>query len=429
MAEVTTLNVLNGYAKDLYTKLKDLVPEGLRLFKLPFDEENAQGGTYRQNVIVSEEAGFTHAASGDGAVTLNTAVSMETQDAQVTGYQVALVGTIDYESAERASNSKRAYADIVGKKQANMLRSAQKRVECELWWGQAGLGKINSYSNVDTTNTRLQITLGTHAPFIWAGKKNFQIIVYNGTTQVGSALFTITKVDVKYANRYIWVTGTSGDITALQNAVGSSPDVLDIFWASAAQGTTLAQKSMLGVMKAANTTSGNLWNIDVQAYDLWSPNQFNFNSTAANFDKLLNAVEDMIGRGLSESVIIDLHPRTWSNVMKDQAALRRFGGKERDLGNGAATVEFVMQNDVITSIESTPWMKDGNGLIRPKDGLKRIGARDVSFRRPGKSGGPGDIIFYDDPSRMGYSYRVYTHQSFFCEEPWKLNYLYGISNA
>lgn len=424
MATETTLNQLNGYAKELQTKLVDLQPDDLRLTKaLPFDTANLQGGNYRQGVVLSEEAGFTHAAAKDGAVTLNGAVSLESDEAVVNGYQVALVGSIDYESAERASSSRKAYKDIVGVKQANMFLSARKRVECELWWGQKGIGKIASFADGGTTESILTITAAEHAPYIWAGKKNHQVVVYNGTTQVGGT-FTITAVNVSPSVRTVKVSGTSGDITALEAAITANPNVLDIYWFSAAQGATLVHKSCLGVMGIAATSSGSLFGLSTD-FDLWRPNQFAVGG-AASFAKFLEAAEEAMSRGVSGRYICDISIKAFRTAMQDQAALRRFGGSEKTLANGAKTVEFQI-GETILSLEPTGWMKQGYGLMRPADSLKRIGARDVSFARPGNHKGPGENIFYDEQSKMAYSYRIWSHQAPFAEEPAKLVYLSGIA--
>jgi hypothetical protein len=426
MATETTLNQLNGYAKDLWTKLVNLVPDDLRLTKaLPFDQENIQGGTYKQGVVLSEEAGFTHAAAKDGAVSLNQAVSLESDEATVNGYQVALVGSIDYESAERASSSKKAYKDIVGVKQANMFLSARKRVEGELWWGQKGIGKIASWVDAGTTESLLTITAAEHAPFLWAGKKNHQLVVYNGTTQVGGT-YTVTAVNVSPGVRTVKVSGTAGDITTLETAVTANANVLDMYWFSAAQGASLTHKSCLGLMGIASTSAGSLFGLSTD-FDLWRPNQYNV-AGAPSFQKFLEAGEEAMSRGVSGKYIVDVSIKAFRTAMQDQAALRRFGGTEKQLANGAKSVEFQI-GEVVLSVEPTGWMKQSYGLCRPGDGLKRIGARDVSFARPGNHKGPGENVFYDEPSKMAYSYRIWSHQAPFSEEPAKLIYLYGMTFA
>mgnify|MGYP007040713248 CR=1 FL=1 len=74
-------------------------------------------------------------------------------------------------------------------------------------------------------------------------------------------------------------------------------------------------------------------------------------------------------------------------------------------------------------------MKEGFALARPKSGLKRIGARDISMVTPGTAGKTKGDIWYHDPSRFGYSWRIWTHQAFFTEELWKLCAISGVVNT
>lgn len=424
MATETTLNQLNGYAKELQTKLVNLIPDDLRLTKaLPFDSANLQGGNYRQGVVLSEEAGFTHAAAKDGAVTLNEAVSLETDEAVINGYQTALVGSIDYESAERASSSKKAYKDVIGVKQANMFLSARKRIECELWYGQMGIGKAASSANVDATNTVVTISAAEHAPFIWAGKKNAKVVFYSAAGALVGTVFTITAVNVSPSVRTVKLTGVGADIAALDAHILANPGTGVFYWHSAAQGGALTHKSCLGLMKIASTSSGLLFGLSTD-YDLWRPTQFAMGG-APSFAKFMEAAEEALSRGVTGKFIADVGIKTFRTIMNDQAALRRFGGQEKNLANGAKAVEFQL-GEVILSIEPTGWMKQGYALMRQSEGLKRIGARDVSFARPGNHKGPGENVFYDEPSKMAYSYRIWSHQAPFSEEPAKLVYISGI---
>ena len=243
MAELT--DVLNDYAHTLYTGLKNGIPEEITLLEeLPFDRANEQGGDYTEHIITAEEAGFVH---GDPTEMMNapTAIAMETVKSTVNGYQVGIVSTLDYAKAQRASNSKKAYADIAGKKQASGFNAIRRRVEDELWWGQYGLGKINARTNVDATNSTYTITLAHWAPWLWAGKKNYQLIPYNGSTRVGTGFFTITGVNLARGTRTVTVTAASADITALDSAVNSNPDVLDFYWAGTVSGA-LSFKTMVG---------------------------------------------------------------------------------------------------------------------------------------------------------------------------------------
>jgi hypothetical protein len=48
---------------------------------------------------------------------------------------------------------------------------------------------------------------------------------------------------------------------------------------------------------------------------------------------------------------------------------------------------------------------------------------------PGSAGSSKGDIWYHDPSRFGYSWRIWTHQAFFAEEPWRLCSISGIVNT
>lgn len=428
MAELT--NVLNEYAHTLYTKLVNAAfpAETPLLADLPFDRQNAQGGDYSQHIVVAEEAGFVHGASGDGALAAPTAVGLETVKATVNGYQVGIVSTIDYESAERASNSRKSYADIAGKKQASGFDAIRKRVEDELLWGQTGLAKAASSANVDGTHTTITIKLSEFAPWLWAGKKNYQLVAYNGTTRVGTGVFTITKTNVSRATPTVTVLAAAGDITALDAAILANPNVIDFYWAGTATASLGAGfKTMVGLYKAASTVTGTLFGVDLDANTDARPNTYAAGG-AMSFAKALEVAEVLIGRGVVEPVTLEVNPRTWNNMMTDQAALVRFGGKQKKLENGADALEFYTQG-ISLEISGNGRMKEGYAVARPKSGLKRIGARDISMVTPGSAGATKGDIWYHDPSRFGYSWRIWTHQAFFAEELHKLCAVSGIINT
>lgn len=425
MAELT--DVLNGFAYDLYTKLTDTIPTDVTLVEeLPFDKQNEQGGDYTEQIVVAEEAGVVY---GDPTemLTAPTAVGLETVKATVNGYQIGLVSTLDYAKAQRASSGRKAYADIAGKKQASAFNAIRRRLEDELWYGQEGLGKINARANVDATNSKYTMTLATFAPWLWAGKKNHQLVAYNGTTRVGTGFFTITKTDVNRNNRFVWVTAAAGDITALDTAVNGAADTIDFYPAGTAT-ASITWKTMVGLMKAAGTTTGTLFGVNLDNNSDAAPNAYAAGG-AMSFSKALEVAELLIGRGVVEPMRLSVNPRTWNNMMTDQASLRKFGGQETKLANGAKALEFYTQG-VSLEIVGEGRMKEGSALCRPKSGLKRIGARDISMVTPGGEGAKakGDI-WYHDPSRFGYSWRIWTHQAFFPEEPWKLCKVTGIVNV
>lgn len=425
MAEFTGIAQLNGFTYEIYDKLVNLVPKSAKLIRsVPYvGGEKELGNKFHQNLQVTDEAGFTHAAPGAGAFTVNPAISLSTVDAYVEGYQLVLQSSLDYEAAARASSSRKAYAAIAETKLKNMVESTRRRLECELWYGQSGLGTLNTFTNVNATETRLVITAAEHAPLIWGGKNGFEVVAYNGAAQVGG-VFTIKTVNVDDAARTVTVTGAGADITALQNAITANPDVLKLFWRSTVSGA-LVFATMVGVDKIA-PNAGSLFGVDAAVYDLWAGNSYAVGGVAFTFAKLINGLAALANRGLDEDVQVWVHNRTWANLASDQAALKRYAAEVETAKNGFKVIRFAhMTGDV--EIVGSGMVKAGSAYGMATKHLKRIGAQDVSFKTPGRN--PGDDIFWHDPTKAGFSYRLYTNQALFCDNPSRLLKYTGITNS
>lgn len=434
MAGETTLASITGYTKDIWSKLIDLFPPATKLLQMAsFDTGEQVGGLYKQNVIVQEEAGFAHAATGAGAFTTGTPSSLVTKDVYLQPFQITLDGSIDYESASRASSSKKAYADIVGKKLVNMMNSMRKRLEIEAWYGQEGLGVVDHSSNVDTTHTVLTIAAAEHAPLLWNGKIGHKLMAYavadNAYVDSGNAL-TITSVNVLDGTRTVTVSGATGTISALDTLCSSTPgtNACKLYFAGTRSGTTgsVVENSMIGIMKAGKLSSGTIWNIDVGTYDLFRPSQYSVGG-ALTLTHILNGLAVAANRGLAEDVDVIVHPRAFANMAADSALLRRYGGSEVSLKNGAKGLQ-VQSQDAIATIQGYGLMKAGYAFAAPKRVLKRIGSQDISFRRPGQVEGTYENIFWDMQTAAGYGFRLYTGQSIFCEELARVTVYTGITN-
>lgn len=424
MATFTSTSELTGFTYEIYDKLVNLIPNSAKAIKMIGYEgaDKELGNKFHQNVIVSEEAGFTHSAPGTGAFTVNGAISLTTQDAQVDGYQLVLQSSLSYESAAKASSSRKAYASIAETKLKNMVESTRRRQESQVWYGQAGLAVVSSFTNVDTTTDTITFTAASFAPLIWGGKKNFELVFYNGSTLVSSgadSIFTIKSVDI--ANRKVTVNGTTTGITALE--ASGTPTA---FWRTSKSGTggSVALNDMVGISLIAGNT-GSLFNIDAAVYDLWAGNTYAVGSVALSFAKVISAVTAAANRGLDEDVLCWVHPQAWTNLAANEAALRRYAAAVT-AKNGFKTVSFAHMNGDI-DIVGHGMIKEGEAYILPMRYFKRVGAQDISFKTPGRN--PSDDIFWHDPSVAGMTYRLYTHQSVFCERPAYCVKLTGIVNS
>ena len=417
---------LSGLFKETYADVViQLVPEVAKLVKMvdfvPSDKEI--GNTYHQPVIVNNESGVTYAAQNGGAFTLNSAIAMNMQDAQVPGAQIILRSSIDYESAARASNDKKAFVKATSLLVKNMMESMRKRVEVASWYGADpdGLGQTASSANTSGTVTVVTLTAASWATGIWAGSENTTIQFYKNSddTLVSSStdsIFTISAVNV--TNRTLTLTGTETGISALDTAIGIG--ACNIFYNGA------KAKEMSGLSAILQNT-GTLFNISATDYGLWGANAYNVSSTALTFGKLVSGLATAVGRGLEEKVTLWVSPKTWGNLNTDLAALRRMDSSWRaEKGeNGNKNIQYYSQNGEI-DIVSHSVIKEGEAFAIPMSRVKRLGAVDITFKTPGMG---DDEFFLHLADAAGFELRCYTDQHIFLETPAKAVRYHTIVNT
>ena len=417
---------LSGLFKETYAEVViQLVPEVAKLVKMvdfvPSDKEI--GNLYHQPVIVNNEHGVTYAAQNAGAFTLNSAIAMNMQDAQVPGAQIILRSAIDYESAARASNDKKAFVKATSLLVKNMMESMRKRLEIACWYGTDpdGIGQASSSVNTDTTHTVVQISTASWATGIWAGMEKAQVQFYKDSddslvSSSTDAVFTIDGVDVD--NKKLTILGSAQGISDLDTALGIG--ACNIFFNGA------KAKEMSGLSKALQAT-GSFLNINSTTYNLWKGNSSNVSSTALTFGKVVKGLSTPVGKGLEEKVTLWLSPATWGNLNTDLAALRRMdsGWRAEKGENGNKNITYYSQNGEI-EVVSHSVIKEGEAFAIPMARVKRLGAVDITFKTPGMG---EDEFFLHLADAAGFELRCYTDQHVFLETPAKAVRYYGITNT
>jgi len=416
---------LSGLFKETYADVViQLVPEVAKLVKMvdfvPSDKEI--GNLYHQPVIVNNEHGVTYAAQNGGAFTLNAAIAMNMQDAQIPGAQIILRSAIDYESAARASNDKKAFVKATSLLVKNMMESMRKRVEIACWYGTDpdGIGQASSSVNTDTTHTVVQISTASWATGIWAGMEGSKIQFYLDSSDAlisssTDSIFAIDSVDVD--NKKLTVSGTTTGISALDTALAAA---CNIFFNGA------KAKEMSGLSKILQNT-GSLFNISATTYNLWRANSYNVLSTALTFGKAVAGLANAVGKGLEEKVTLWLSPKTWGNLNTDLAALRRLdsGWRASKTEAGTQNISYYSQNGEV-EIVSHSIIKEGEAMAIPMARVRRLGAVDITFKTPGMG---DDEFFLHLADAAGFELRCYTDQHIFLETPAKAVRYYGIVNT
>ncbi len=405
MAANNNLTTLNGLFKEVYaSKLENLIPDGVKLLNMiPFvSKQYQEGSLYHQPVVLGLEHGVTYSTGGD-AFTLNAAIAGQIKDAQVQGAQLVLRSILSYTAAARSvGGGTKAFEDATKFLVGNMLRSVARKLELELFYGQVGIGQIAT-SGVNA----LVITIATAewSPGAWVGAENMPInFRTSGGTDHGST--TVTSVDM-----------SAQTITVASAASAADGDSI---YVDGSYGNEFA-----GVHKIL-TNTGTLFNISASSYTLWAGNTFSCGNAALSFTKIQSALSRAVEKGLDGEVVLLVNPRTWANLLTDQAALRKYDSsyKSSEAENGSESIKFHSQNGTIEIMPSI-FVKQGYAYMLCKDEWIRVGSTDITFKRPGQ----GEEFFRDLENAAGYELRAFTDQAPFCSAPGKQVLLTGIVNA
>ncbi len=368
---------------------------------IPFvSRAHQEGNLYHQPVVLGLEHGVTYSLGGD-AFTLNSAIAGQIKDAQVQGAQLVLRSILSYTAAARSvGGGAKAFEDATKFLVGNMLRSVARKLELEIFYGQVGIGRVSAIASLV-----ISITTSEWAPGAWVGAENMPInFRTSGGTDHGST--TITSVDM-----------TAQTITV---ASAVSAAVNDDIYVDGSFGNEFA-----GIHKIL-TNTGTLFNISASQYTLWAGNQYDCGGTALSFTKIQSAVARAVEKGLDGPVMLLVNPRTWANLLTDQAALRHYDSsyKTASVENGSESIKFYAQNGSV-EIQPSIFVKQGYAYMLCRDEWIRVGSTDITFKRPGQ----GEEFFRDLENAAGYELRAFTDQAVFCSAPGKQVLLTNIVNS
>lgn len=343
---------------------------------------------------------ITFAAEDEGAFALNPAITGQIKNAQVRGFQMLLRSVMAYDAAYASLGAgPKAFEDGTKFLVANMMKSIVRKVEIALIYGQVGYGAVAS-----TAANVITITTAEWAPGIWAGSEKMRIEIYSASGTLRGDC-SVTAVDMD--NRAITVDSLPAGVVST-----------DVIYHYGAFG-----KEMPGIHKIISNTSS-LFGISAAQYSLWKGNSYPA-AGALSFTKLSAALARSVEKGLESAVVCLVNPRTWSTLMTDMAANRRFDSSYKSsVGqNGMETIEFFSQNGKI-EIHSSIYVKEGYSYLVSPDDFLRIGSTDITFKQPGKS----DEFFRELENNAGFELRCYSNQSLFCKAPGKQTLISGIVN-
>lgn len=423
MAGTASTNIQADFKEAYASKIENLIPQCAYIQQeVPFvTRQQRTGNLYHLPVILSSSQGFTYGLVSAGAMTLNSAITMNMGDAQIQGVQLCLQNTLSFEAvAKSKENSFESATKLVIDDSTESMR---KRLELMFLYGgsDGGLGLIteDSQTAVSATSTSFIITEAEWSAGIWSGLENAEVNFYTGTdTLVSSgddAIFVISTVDPD--TRTILVTGTSTGNTALVSAIDAAATVRPYF------------KASFGVeasgLKAIMENTGSLFNIDAAAYSLWKANTLSITGVL-NYGRIQQAVAKCTVRGLDEDVAVLVNPMSYIDVSNQITALRRFtsssDNKKGEMGTSDELSFYGPQGAMVKVIPHL-FVKQGDAFVVPLRRLQRVGSLDMSFSLLGNES--DEDFLYPIPGTSAYFFYLYSLQAIICMTPARTAYISG----
>jgi hypothetical protein len=133
-----------------------------------------------------------------------------------------------------------------------------------------------------------------------------------------------------------------------------------------------------------------------------------------------------VEKGLDSDVSVFVNPRSWADLLTEQAALRMYDQSYRtsESENGSQEITFHGQNGKVEIVPSI-YVKGGYCYVLAMEDFMRVGSTDITFRRPGQ----GDDFFRELENNAGYELRAYTDQAVFCMAPGRSTLVANITNS
>lgn len=416
IADVTS--TADGWFKDVFGKITDARPDGVRLLDyLKFEEENKLGQQLSEVVWLTDEHGFTYQTGTGTGANLNASIVAESDELVGTAGQIVLRSQTSYKTFSSAvAAGKQAFGSYYKQKVANMRRAHIKRLEVNAMHGGRSIGTVESQSGAGTTRAYV-ITAASWAPWIWCGSKGLPLdgyLVSGGTKRNSNATVFVTSVT--FSTRTVNVSGNATDLDAIVAG--------DEFFYLGSYG-----EEATGLIGAVSN-SGTYLGIAASTYELWAGNTVAVGSVNFTWDKLQDGIEEACSKGLEEDIVAMVSLPSWSNLNSDVSALRKIdaGYSKTKTEIGTEKLVYHSQNGMV-EIVASGFCKGGEAFFFPRSSVGRFGSTDLTFELPGVSGEGGSARFFKFVDGvMAVECQSYSDTAAICRAPAKGCLFTGIVN-
>lgn len=433
MGQVSTADVVNLF-KRVYGDLQNILPEDQILAKdIPFSAKQKVGEKYLEAVVLTNENGFTLGGSTAEAFELQPAVAGAVKQAEVQPYISVLSSVIPWGVISRsAGGGEKAFFDATKHVTGNNIKSHSKLLEILRLYGQAS--ELLGYVSYATATYR-------------------GVAFTNGTGTLGGVAFTngvsasakaILLAPGQMAGYWVGMEGaviqevSSSAVVQEGSVIGvdSENGIIYVDFAPTAATTTTSNrlclkgmfenKDMVGAYKIMNTV-GTVFGINNTSFSLWKGSTKDLGQLKLTLGRLEDSIAAAVNHaGLMGDVTAYVNPRSWSTLVKDEAALRRYDAsyKPSEMANGWENIVFYHQAGKMT-IKAHRFIKEGHTFIAHLPDWSRSGSAEVSFSVPGIS--DKEIIFPLE-NQAAMAFRSYADQYLFNHAPGRSIWISGIND-
>lgn len=391
---------------------------------LKFDTAQKLGELFYFPVRLGLELGATF-NNDHSAFPLNGNVDGTYQSAQIDSSEIAMQATLSYGEMAKLNSSKgrgkSAYDQGVGLKIANLMDGGELIRDAQILYGSgtsglANLGVVNAIAVASSAGVvTVNITRASWMSGFWQDAFGLLVDVYTSggaLRNASAAALKVTAVDPTRCR----VTLTS--VTATNTDTNAIAATDQIFFYKA------RNSSMVGIQAIAENV-GTLFNISAATFPQWRAVQYAVGG-ALNLDKVAEGLTIAAENGLTEGCNLYVNARTWTDLMTDEVALRRYVGENgRKATPGFSEIEFTFNCGVVT-VKPYRYMKQSLAFALPKGKVRRGGSTDLTFTLPGN---PNEFFFRELNAQAGSEIRLYTDQFVICDSPFQLVEFTGISNT
>ena len=383
---------------------------------IKFRTADKTGDKYRVPIRMADEQGFTYNDAHDAFTLLapqdGDVVYAELEGAEILGRAQISYGNMS-KLSETNSETKSAYKQAVGDTIASLMSTAERRRELSIMYGPgstgvADLGVVKTVVSGTGTALVVDLTRATWSGGLWPLFKNASFDLYKGATKyTNNAPLVLTGVNQQTCR--LTFSGNATDVAAIfAGAPPAGQDAVLTFRGSRTE-------SCIGIQAILENVA-QLFGVNAATYPQWKAVTFPVGG-ALTFDKVAEGLAAAQENGCDNGGKLYLGARAWTDLMTDEAALRRhLGDKAADkvkTGYGRGSLEF---DTVAGPVELVvhKFMKQGQAWFITPEHADRIGSRDVSFKLPGD---PNEWFFSESATTAASEIRCYGDQAILITRP------------